>query len=64
MTSLNMGSMNFALYPMADADQVLEIRLGGGLPPESDDYIFRNTFRDIEKISKMHRQGTWREVRA
>ena len=32
MCSLNMGSMNFALYPMARALQELEIRLGGDLP--------------------------------
>ena len=31
MCSLNMGSMNFALYPMAQALQGLEIRLGEGL---------------------------------
>ena len=31
MCSLNMGSMNFALYPMAQALQEMEIRLGGAV---------------------------------
>ena len=60
MTSLNMGSMNFGLFPILDKikdfkhdwePQYLEI---------SSDFIFRNTFKDIEYILKElgERHGT------
>lgn len=57
MTSLNMGSMNFAMYPMAEKKRDwkyawevphLEASRGG---------IFRNTFADIERIMKELGEG-------
>lgn len=51
MCSLNMGSMNFALYPMADRYNEWKHEWEEPYLRESDDYIFRNTFRDIEKIA-------------
>ena len=52
MCSLNMGSMNFALYPMADRYKKWKYDWEEGYLRTSDDNIFRNTFRDIEKIAK------------
>ena len=57
MCSLNMGSMNFALYPMAARykkwkhDWEEQYLLG------TNQTIFRNTFADIEKISKLMGEG-------
>ncbi|HEY1720642.1 MAG TPA: 3-keto-5-aminohexanoate cleavage protein [Magnetospirillaceae bacterium] len=50
MASLNMGSMNFALYPAADKYKSWKYDWEEPYLRESDDNIFRNTFRDIEKI--------------
>ena len=52
MCSLNMGTMNFGMFLLADRYQKwkhdwVEPYLRG-----SDDFIFRNTFRDIERILK------------
>jgi len=50
MCSLNMGSMNFGLYPIADR---IESFLHDWEPAHlerSRDYIFKNTFADIERI--------------
>jgi uncharacterized protein (DUF849 family) len=52
MCSLNMGSMNFALYPMADRYREWKYQWEEPYLRESDDNIFRNTFRDIETISR------------
>ena len=57
MCSLNMGSMNFALYPMADRYKDWKHDWEEPYLRESDDYIFRNTFRDIEKIAKTLGEG-------
>jgi uncharacterized protein (DUF849 family) len=53
MCSLNMGSMNFGIFPLADRftgwkSEWEETYLRG-----TDDFIFRNTFRDIERILKV-----------
>jgi uncharacterized protein (DUF849 family) len=50
MCSLNMGSMNFAIFPAAK--RVTSWQHGWEKPyvENSDDFIFRNTFRDIEYI--------------
>jgi uncharacterized protein (DUF849 family) len=50
MCSLNMGSMNFAIFPAAK--RVKKWRFGWEQPyvVNSDDFIFRNTFRDIDYI--------------
>ncbi len=50
MCSLNMGSMNFGLYPVLD--RVKELKYDWERPylERSRGYIFRNTFEDIERI--------------
>ena len=53
MCSLNMGSMNFALYPMARRYKNWKYDWEEAYLTNSDAYIFPNTFRDIEKISKL-----------
>ena len=59
MCSLNMGSLNFALHPLADRYSSWKYDWEEPYVRESDDFIFRNTFRDIEKImSIMGAHGT------
>jgi uncharacterized protein (DUF849 family) len=50
MCSLNMGSLNFAFFPAAK--KITEWKYGWerDYVVNSDDYIFRNTFRDIATI--------------
>ena len=50
MASLNMGSMNFALYPAAD--RITEWKHDWEKPflQDSDDLVFKNTPRDIARI--------------
>ena len=50
MCSLNMGSMNFALFPVADRYKAWKHDWEEGYLRNTDDHIFRNTFRDIERI--------------
>ena len=57
MCSLNMGSMNFALYPMADRYKKWKYGWEEGYLRGSDQNIFRNTFRDIETIYKRLGEG-------
>ncbi|WP_436643596.1 3-keto-5-aminohexanoate cleavage protein [Microbaculum sp. FT89] len=52
MCSLNMGSMNFGLYPMLDRYPDFEHAWERQHLENSRDYIFRNTFKDIEYILK------------
>jgi uncharacterized protein (DUF849 family) len=47
MCSLNTGSMNFALYPMAARISQLRFAWEKPLLEESDDLVFKNTPRDI-----------------
>ena len=53
MCSLNMGSMNFGIYPMADRYKSWKFDWEESYLRNTDDFIFRNTFRDIERILKM-----------
>ncbi|HEY7301385.1 MAG TPA: 3-keto-5-aminohexanoate cleavage protein [Xanthobacteraceae bacterium] len=53
MCSLNMGSMNFALYPMARRYKTWKYDWEENYLLSSDANIFRNTFRDIERIYKL-----------
>ncbi|MBB3020480.1 uncharacterized protein (DUF849 family) [Microvirga lupini] len=53
MCSLNMGSMNFGIYPMADRYKDWKFSWEEPYLRNTDDFIFRNTFRDIERILKM-----------
>jgi uncharacterized protein (DUF849 family) len=50
MCSLNMGSMNFGLYPVADRVKSFTHEWEAGYLERSRDYIFKNTFADIERI--------------
>ena len=61
MCSLNLGSMNFALYPMAAKPR--DWRFDWELPflETSDDLVFKNTPRDIEGV--MNRMGIERGAR-
>jgi len=61
MCSLNMGSMNFALYPLAARER--EWRFGWEKPfiEATDDLVFRNTPRDIARI--LHEMGERRGAR-
>jgi uncharacterized protein (DUF849 family) len=53
MCSLNMGSMNFGIFPMADRYKKWKFEWEEPYLRETDDFIFRNTFRDIERILKI-----------
>ena len=50
MTSLNMGSMNFGLFRLAQKDQEWKFDWEQPFLQASKDFIFRNTFLDIENI--------------
>jgi uncharacterized protein (DUF849 family) len=55
MTSLNMGSMNFGLYPMLDRYKEFKHDWERKHLENSRDFIFRNTFKDIETV--LHELG-------
>lgn len=57
MTSLNMGSMNFALHPLASKYDTWKHDWEKPFLEASDDFIFRNTFRDIAYILKHLGEG-------
>lgn len=50
--SCNMGSMNFGLYPILEAYDEFEQDWEPAYLDESRDFIFRNTFGDIETLLK------------
>ncbi len=50
MCSLNMGSMNFAIFPAAARYKTWKHAWEEPYVRSSDDFIFRNTFRDIAYI--------------
>jgi uncharacterized protein (DUF849 family) len=50
LCSLNMGSMNFGIYPMLGKYKEFKHDWEAPYLEGSRDYIFRNTFRDIENI--------------
>ena len=52
MCSLNMGTMNFGIFPLADRYTSWKHDWEQPYLRGSDDFIFRNTFRDIERILK------------
>ncbi|MCC2096712.1 MAG: 3-keto-5-aminohexanoate cleavage protein, partial [Hyphomicrobiales bacterium] len=57
MCSLNMGSMNFALHPLADRYKSWKYDWEEGYLRGTKGGIFRNTFDDIEKIYKLLGEG-------
>ncbi len=52
MCSLNMGSMNFSMHPLADRYKDWKFDWEEPYLRESDSYIFRNTFRDIGFVAR------------
>lgn len=50
LASLNMGSMNFGLYPMLDRYKKFEHQWEVENLEKSRDLVFKNTFQDIETI--------------
>jgi uncharacterized protein (DUF849 family) len=59
MCSLNMGSMNFGLYPMASRIKEFKYDWEAGYLEMSRGHIFRNTFADIERLLQtMRAHGT------
>lgn len=50
LCSLNMGSMNFAIFPMAAGIKSFKHDWESGYLEMTRDYIFRNTFQDIETV--------------
>jgi uncharacterized protein (DUF849 family) len=50
LCSLNMGSMNFAIFPAAKRIKQWKYAWEESYVRNSDDFIFRNTFRDIAYI--------------
>jgi uncharacterized protein (DUF849 family) len=57
MTSLNMGSMNFGLFPILDKMKEFKHPWEPQFLENSRDFIFRNTFKDIEYILKELGEG-------
>jgi uncharacterized protein (DUF849 family) len=53
MCSLNMGSMNFGIFPLANRYKKWKFDWEEPYLRGTDDFIFRNTFRDIERILKI-----------
>ncbi|MBF9032677.1 3-keto-5-aminohexanoate cleavage protein [Rhodobacterales bacterium HKCCE2091] len=63
VASLNMGSMNFGLYPMLNRFKEFKHDWEEDYLRTSDDRVFKNTFRDIETIlTKCADNGTRFEV--
>ncbi|MGH6973971.1 MAG: 3-keto-5-aminohexanoate cleavage protein [Stellaceae bacterium] len=52
MCSLNMGSMNFGLYPMLNRYKEFKHEWEPKYLEMTRDFIFKNTFKDIERILK------------
>ncbi len=52
MSSLNMGSMNFGLFPALNKYDTWQEEWEPGFLDMTRDFIFRNTFLDIERITK------------
>ena len=61
MCSLNMGSMNFALYPMAAKPRDWRFDWEEPFLTSTDDVIFKNTPRDIATV--LHEMGETRGAR-
>jgi uncharacterized protein (DUF849 family) len=57
MTSLNMGSMNFGLFPMLSRYQDFKFEWERQHLEASRDFIFRNTYKDIERIIQELAEG-------
>lgn len=63
IASLNMGTMNFGMYEMLNRFKTFEYDWEEPYLRNSDDLVFRNTFRDIEHIlTACARSGTRFEI--
>ena len=60
LASLNMGSMNFGLYPMLDRFQDLTYEWEVKHLENSRDLVFKNTFKDIETILRIGNENSTR----
>ena len=60
LASLNMGSMNFGLYPMLDRFSKFEHTWERDNLEKSRDLVFKNTFQDIETILKIGKSNETR----
>jgi len=57
MCSLNMGSMNFGLFPLLDRYSEFQHDWERQHLENSRDFIFRNTFKDIEQVLRQLGEG-------
>lgn len=57
LASMNMGSMNFGLFPMLDRYQSLEHQWERDHLENSRDLVFKNTFADIERAITLGTQN-------
>jgi len=57
MTSLNMGSMNFGLFPILDKMKEFQHPWEPQFLEMTRDFIFRNTFADIERVLQVLGEG-------
>jgi uncharacterized protein (DUF849 family) len=55
MCSLNMGSMNFSMHPMADKVKGWRFPWEEPYVRSSEAFIFRNTFRDVARVYELMR---------
>jgi uncharacterized protein (DUF849 family) len=55
MCSLNMGSMNFSMHPMADKVKGWRFPWEETYVRSSEGFIFRNTFRDVARVYELMR---------
>lgn len=63
MASFNMGSMNFGIYPYLSKPRVLKYSWEEAYISATKDYIFRNTFADMEVFCQtMRENGTKPEL--
>lgn len=59
LCSMNMGSMNFGLFPMLDRVTEFKHDWEPGYLERSRDFIFRNTYQDIERlVTELGADGT------
>jgi len=59
LATFNMGSINFSIHPIADRykDEDYKFPWEKGFAVSSKDFIFRNTFGDIEKLMQMMKEN-------
>ncbi len=63
LASCNMGSINFALFPVLDKLKEFKYDWEEGYLAMTKDFIFRNTFQDLEKVTGiMNENGTKPEL--